>query len=74
MTALILGILDSQAKLLTALIGSQTPAQQAIMWNRYIEVTEPLHKLLAKLEGLNSIAEDAPAAPATPKSTVIQAQ
>lgn len=50
MTALILGILDSQAKLAVALISSQTPGEQAIMWQRYIDLTTPLHNLLCKLE------------------------
>lgn len=59
MTALIIGILDTQAKLLTALIASQTPAQQAVLWDRYIAITEPLHLLLMKIEGL---------APAPPKA------
>lgn len=52
MTALIIGILDSQAKLIAILIQSQTPEQQKILWDRYLEITAPLHKLLVKLEGL----------------------
>ncbi len=51
-TALILAILDSQAKLIVALIQSQTPAQQQVLWDRYIQLTEPLHQLLVKIEGL----------------------
>lgn len=54
MTALIIGILSSQANLITALIQSQTPEQQKILWDRYIELTAPLHRLLIKLEGLGS--------------------
>lgn len=52
MTAIILGILETQAKLITELIKSQTPEQAKILWDRYIEITEPLHKLIVKLEGL----------------------
>jgi hypothetical protein len=54
MTPLILAILDSNAKLLVALIGSQTPAQQAIMWQRYLDLTEPLHRLLVRIEHLGA--------------------
>jgi hypothetical protein len=52
MTALIIGILDAQAKLIAVLIQSQTPEQAKLLWDRYIEITEPLHKLLVKVEGL----------------------
>lgn len=52
MTALIIGILDTQVKLIAILVQSQTPEQQKILWDRYIELTTPLHKLLVKLEGL----------------------
>lgn len=54
MTPLILGILDTQAKLLIALIQSQTPEQQKLLWDRYIELTAPLHKLLIKVESLGA--------------------
>lgn len=49
MLTLILSILDTQAKLLTVLINSQTPEQQKILWDRYIEATEPLHRLLGRI-------------------------
>ncbi len=49
--ALILGVLDSEGKLMVALLASQTPAQQAVLWDRYIAVTAPLHRLLLKIEG-----------------------
>lgn len=60
MTALILGILDTNAKLITTLIASQTPAQQQIMWDRYMQLTEPLHKLLVKLESLGQTTPPPP--------------
>jgi len=50
MTATILAILNSQAQLLLALIGSQTPAQKLVMWDRYITLTAPLHALLMRIE------------------------
>lgn len=52
MTPLILAILNANAQILTELIKSQTPEQQKVLWDRYIEVTEPLHKLLIKIENL----------------------
>ncbi len=62
MTALILGILSNQAALITELVKSQTPAEQAQLWQRYIDLTEPLHKLLMKIEGLGPAPAPAPAA------------
>lgn len=53
-TALVLAIIQTQADLVKVLIASQTPDQQKIMWDRYIELTEPLHKLIVKLENLGS--------------------
>jgi hypothetical protein len=50
MTATILAILNSQAALFLALIGSQTPAQKQVMWDRYITLTAPLHALLMRIE------------------------
>ncbi len=65
MTPLILGILDTQAKLLSTLIQSQTPAQQQVLWDRYITLTAPLHALLIKVEGLLTPT----ASPAPPAAT-----
>lgn len=59
MTAVILGILDTQAKLIMVLVASQTPAQQEVMWERYFQLTQPLHDLLMKIEGLGSHASAA---------------
>ncbi len=56
MTPLILAILDSEAKLIVALINSQTPEQQKLMWDRYIQLTAPLHLLLIKIESLGQPA------------------
>lgn len=64
-TALILGILDTQAKLISTLVASQSPAQQQILWDRYIQLTQPLHDLLVKVEGL--AGHPAPAAQEAPK-------
>ena len=54
MTELILGILDTQAKLITTLVASQTAGQQQVLWDRYIQITQPLHDLLIKIEGLGT--------------------
>ena len=54
MTGIVLAILDSMAKIVSTLIASQTPDQQKILWDRYIELTAPLHKLLVKIENLGS--------------------
>jgi len=65
LTELILGILSAQANLVVELIKSQTPAQQQILWDRYIAATAPLQALLVKVENL--ILPGAPApAPAAP--------
>jgi hypothetical protein len=62
MTALIIAILDTLSKVLLALIQSQTPAQSQILWDRYIELTAPLHRLLIKIENLGANPE-----PSVPK-------
>lgn len=51
-TPLILAILEANAKLITVLVESQTPEQRKLLWDRYIEVTAPLHRLLVKIESL----------------------
>lgn len=45
----IAAIIDSITRLTLAVIESQTPEQRRVMWDRYIEVTEPFHKLMVKL-------------------------
>jgi hypothetical protein len=52
MTALILGVLNSQALLFTELIKTQTPPVQLELWQRYLDLTTPLHAWLCKIEGI----------------------
>ncbi|MDP9171499.1 MAG: hypothetical protein M3N54_12840 [Acidobacteriota bacterium] len=54
MTLTVLSILDGITKLAGILIASQTPDQQRILWDRYIQDTAPLHRLLIKLENLGT--------------------
>jgi hypothetical protein len=49
---LILALLDSQTKVTLALIQSQTADQQKILWDRHIQLTEPLYRILLKIETL----------------------
>lgn len=49
---LILALLDSQTKVTLALIQSQTPEQQKLLWDRHIQLTEPLYRMLLKIENL----------------------
>jgi hypothetical protein len=64
MTATILAILTTLSGVIAELIKSQTPEQAQILWDRYIQLTDPLHRLLIKLEGLQSIT-----VPTAPSST-----
>jgi hypothetical protein len=68
MTATILAILNSQAALITELIKSQTPAQQLDLWNRYLDLTAPLHALLCKIEGITPIVDPPAVAPVPVKA------
>jgi len=52
MTPLILGILGGMTELAVAMVKSQTPEQAKVLWDRYIEATAPLHRLLVKVENL----------------------
>ncbi len=52
MTSLILTFLAGITNLATVLIQSMTPAQAQVLWDRYIQVTAPMHQLLIKVEGL----------------------
>lgn len=47
--AIVLAFLDKLTSLVQVLVASQTPEQSKILWDRYIERTEPLYKLLVKL-------------------------
>jgi hypothetical protein len=60
-TELILGILSAQANLVIELVRSQSPAQQQVLWDRYIAATAPLQALLIKVEGLILPGAPAPA-------------
>lgn len=42
-------IIESITRLTIALSDSQTAEQRKIMWDRYIELTEPFHRMLVKL-------------------------
>ena len=48
----VLAILQANSAMNEELIKSQTPAQQQVLWDRYIQISQPLHNLLAKLEGV----------------------
>lgn len=73
MTTLILSILDSEGKIVIALLASQTPAQQQVLWDRYIAVTAPLQALLIRIENLVPAPADPVAAPAAPAAAVAAA-
>ena len=42
-------LLEAITNLVTAIISGQTPEQKKIFWDRWIEITQPLHELLKKL-------------------------
>lgn len=54
MTTLILSIIDSLLKMNLAALQNQSPEQSRILWDRYIEVSAPFHRLLMKIENLGS--------------------
>ena len=45
----IAAIIDSITRLTEVVVKSQTPEQQKIMWDRYIEITGPFHRLAVKI-------------------------
>ena len=51
-TATIIALLGGITTLASTVIDSQTADQKKIIWDRYIEVTAPLHQLIVKLENL----------------------
>lgn len=44
----IAGVLEAVTKMYVAIASTQTPAQQAELWNRYLSETKWMHDLLAK--------------------------
>lgn len=50
-TASIVAIMDAVTRMTIAISATQTVEQQALAWDRWFKLTEPLFNLLIKLEG-----------------------